>query len=158
MPSFIPEFDVPGFGEYGRWDWYKLYLFSMKNPWERMTYESGFSHYMLKTLHCLTLIIDHCECVNLMHAKNDISITKVTHGGRGYTVKTVHENDSSADSAKALGGWSESGLFQPCYGHAHPVDAMLGAATFNGNKPESYFLPRGVLGRSIFSLMSINMC
>jgi hypothetical protein len=51
------------------------------------------------------------------------------------------------DGTKALGGWSESGCFRPCYDRALPIDALLGAATFNAQKPESYSLPRDALGK-----------
>jgi hypothetical protein len=30
-----------------------------------------------------------------MHMKNNISITKVTHGGRDFTVKTARENGAT---------------------------------------------------------------
>jgi hypothetical protein len=83
-----------------------------------------------------------------MHVKNDIHITKVTHGGREFTVKTAREHGASVNGTKALGGWSESGSFRPCYDRALPVDAMLGAAMFNGRKPESYFVARACTSRS----------
>ena len=35
------------------------------------------------------LLIDHHERANLLHAKNDISITKVTHGRWCCTVKVA---------------------------------------------------------------------
>lgn len=56
------------------------------------------------------------------------------------------------DGTKALGGWSEGSCFRPCYDRALPVDALLGAATFNARKPESYSLPRNALGKSSPSL------
>jgi hypothetical protein len=45
-----------------------------------------------------------------------------------------------------MGGWSENGAFRPCYDRALPLDALLGAAMFNGRKPESYFIARDKLG------------
>ena len=83
-----------------------------------------------------------------MHVKNDIHITKVTHGGCEFTVKTACEHGATINGAKALGGWSESGAFRPCYDRALPVDALLGAAMFNGRKPESYFVARACTSAS----------
>lgn len=45
-----------------------------------------------------------------------------------------------------MGGWSENGAFRPCYHHALPLDALLGVAMFNGQKPETYFVARDKLG------------
>jgi hypothetical protein len=50
------------------------------------------------------------------------------------------------DGAKALGGWSDSGSFKPCYDRALPIDALLGAAMFDEARPESHFVPREFLG------------
>lgn len=88
--------------------------------------------------HCL----DHRERINSIYAKNNITISKVTHAGRGYAVKVSREHGASVEGAKALGGWSESGSFRPCYDRALPVDAMLGAAMFDAQRPENHFLPR----------------
>ena len=82
-----------------------------------------------------------------MHMKNDINITKVTHAGRPYTAKTSRENGACVNDVKALGGWSEGGSYRPCYDRALPVGALLGAAMFNGNRQDSYFVPRSHLGK-----------
>jgi hypothetical protein len=82
-----------------------------------------------------------------MHSGVGISLSKVTHATRSFTAQTARQNSASVDGTKALGGWSENGSFRPCYDRALPLDALLGAATFNAQKPESYFLPRGVLGK-----------
>lgn len=89
---------------------------------------------------------DHRDRIKAIHEKNSVHITKATHGGRPYSVKTAREHGASVDGAKALGGWSESDSFKPCYDRTLPIDALLGAAMFNGRKPESYFLARGCLG------------
>jgi hypothetical protein len=61
-----------------------------------------------------------------MHMKNNIHITKVTHGSHEFTVKTAREHGATINGAKVLGSWSESGAFWPCYDCALPVDALLG--------------------------------
>jgi hypothetical protein len=81
-----------------------------------------------------------------MHEHNGISISKVTHATRNYAAKTSRSHGSMTDGTKALGGWMENGSYRAVYDHALPVDALLGAAMFNGWRPESYFLPRDVLG------------
>jgi hypothetical protein len=50
------------------------------------------------------------------------------------------------NGTKALGGWNESGAFRNCYDRAFPVDALLGAAGFNAQRPKQYHLPRSALG------------
>lgn len=88
--------------------------------------------------------------MNLIHLRNNVFISKVTHSGRPFTVKTAREHGASATGAKALGGWSESGSYRPCYDRALPKDALLGAAQFDGSKPESYFIPRDSVGTLVF--------
>ena len=63
---------------------------------------------------------------------------------------------ATVGGTKALGGWNESGSFWNCYDRAFPVDALLGAASFNARKPEEYFLPRDELCRSL--LLSSTVC
>ena len=81
-----------------------------------------------------------------MHVKNNVSITKSTHAGRPFAAQTARAHGASIDGTKALGGWSESGSFRPCYDRAFPTDALLGAAMFNAQKPDAYCLPRDALG------------
>jgi hypothetical protein len=92
------------------------------------------------------LIPDHRERVNTIHAAVGVSLSKVTHATRSYTAQTARVHGASVDGTKALGGWSEDGSFRPCYDRALPLDALLGAAMFNARKPETYCLPRGMLG------------
>lgn len=66
----------------------------------------------------------------------------MTHAGRGYAVKVSREHRASVAGPKALGGWSESGSFRPCYDRVLPVDAMLGAAMFDVQQREAHFLSR----------------
>lgn len=80
---------------------------------------------------------------------NGIETRKVTHT-RGYTVKTAQQHRASADDAKALGHWSESGSYHKSYDTALPTDAMLAAASFNAQKQESYFIARDILGMAFF--------
>jgi hypothetical protein len=56
---------------------------------------------------------------------------------------------ASVSGTKALGGWSKSGLFWPCYDRAFPADALLGAAMFNAQQLSgAHFQPRNSLGKS----------
>lgn len=89
--------------------------------------------------------------------KNDtgIDITKVTHCGRPYTVKQARESGASVEGAMALGKWmaSAGGSFAPAYDRALPVDAMLGAAGFNANRQNSYFVARAILGERFLRII-----
>lgn len=80
-----------------------------------------------------------------MHKANNISISKVTHAGRNYTVQTAREYGADITSVKALGNWSESGSYRAAYDRALPKEALLGAAKFNANRPDMYHLPRNAL-------------
>jgi hypothetical protein len=82
-----------------------------------------------------------------MFRESDINISKVTHAGRIFSVKTSRDYGASVAGAKALGGWADSGSFKPCYDRALPVDALLGAAMFDAARPESHFLAREFLGK-----------
>jgi len=79
-----------------------------------------------------------------------IEITKATHAGRTYGAMNSRAHGATVGGTKALGGWNESGSFRNCYDRAFPVDALLGAASFNARKPEEYYLPRDDL-RKFFS-------
>lgn len=97
---------------------------------------------------------DHRDRVRHLHKENDISISKVTHAGRVYAAQTARSHGASESGTKALGGWNDSeGSFRQCYQRQLPVDALLGVAMFNGNKPESYSLPRGELGKLLLLWM-----
>jgi hypothetical protein len=87
----------------------------------------------------------------MIHVKNNVSITKSTHAGRPFAAQTARAHGASVDGTKALGGWSESGSFRPCYDRAFPADALLGAAMFNAQKTEDYCLPREALGEPFYS-------
>lgn len=43
VPDFEPDFSTPGFGEYGRRDWYGYHVFWTKSLSEEMSYDSVFS-------------------------------------------------------------------------------------------------------------------
>jgi hypothetical protein len=83
-----------------------------------------------------------------MHQANKVEITKSTHAGRCYSAMNTRAHGATVDGTKALGGWNDSGSFRDCYDRAFPVYALLGAASFNARKPESYFLPRDNLRKS----------
>lgn len=89
---------------------------------------------------------DHLKRVNTIHKKNNVEISKSTHAGRSYTAMNSRAHGATVGGTKALGGWSETGSFRNCYDRAFPVDALLGAASFNAQKPEEYFLARDGLG------------
>lgn len=98
---------------------------------------------------------DHRDRVTKMHEANDISITKVTHATRPFAAQTARENGASVSSTKALGGWSEGGVYRNCYDRALPLEAMLGAAMFNARKPENHCLLRECLGMPFPSVLSV---
>ncbi|KAJ6579371.1 hypothetical protein B0H10DRAFT_1962909 [Mycena sp. CBHHK59/15] len=113
------------YGDYGMWEWYSIHLFpSGKNYIAKTGYDN------------------HRKRINLMYEKNDVNISKVRHAVHEFSLKTEQEYGATVDDAKVLGGWSDSGLFKPCYDCALPVEALLGAAMFDRARPESHFLPR----------------
>jgi hypothetical protein len=81
-----------------------------------------------------------------MHQGNGVKITKTTHAGRCFSAMNSRAHGASVAGAKALGGWSDTGSFRSCYDRSFPVDALLGAASFNAQKPEEYYLARAELG------------
>ena len=81
-----------------------------------------------------------------MHMRNKIEISKVTHAGRGFTATNARQHRASANDTKALGRWSTGDSYSACYDRALPTSAMLAAAMFNAEKPESYSLARDFLG------------
>ncbi|KAL6300579.1 hypothetical protein BKA93DRAFT_829024 [Sparassis latifolia] len=87
----------------------------------------------------------HRDRLRGIHKENEISITKVTHASRSYAAQTARAHGATVSGTKALGGWNENGSFRQCYERTFPVDALLGAAMFNGRKPETYCLPRDAL-------------
>ncbi|GBE80419.1 hypothetical protein SCP_0301340 [Sparassis crispa] len=95
---------------------------------------------------CAAMSYDnHCDRLRGIHEENNISITKVTHAGRAYAAQTVCAHGATVSGTKVLGGWNKNGSFHQCYEWTFPVDALLGAAMFNGHKPEMYSLPRDAL-------------
>ena len=88
--------------------------------------------------------------MKLIHLQNDVNISKVTHAARPYAAQTARSYGATVSSTKALGGWNDSGSFRNCYDWHFPVDALLGAAMFNGRKPEEYLVSRDALGRLSF--------
>jgi hypothetical protein len=95
---------------------------------------------------------DHHKRITIMHKENSVDITKATHAGRCYSAMNSRAHGATVGGTKALGGWNESGSFRNCYDRAFPVDALLGAASFNARKPEEYFLARDELGMSFILL------
>lgn len=148
VPDFAPNFEGPSAGQYGVREWYQYHVFypTRGSASKAMSYESEYN-----TL-CFFVCIhpydlqDHRERVNTIHEAVGVSLSKVTHATRSYTAITARGHGASVDGTKALGGWSEAGCFRPCYDRALPVDALLGAATFDAQKPETYSLPRNALG------------
>jgi len=126
-PSFAPDFANKQYGEYGHREWYSNYVFYAGSTTKEMSYDN------------------HHERITVMHKKNNIDITKKTHAGRHYAALTARAHGASTSGTKALGGWNESGSFNSVYDRAFPLDALLGAAMYNGRRPEEYTLPRGCL-------------
>jgi hypothetical protein len=84
--------------------------------------------------------------VIFIHQENGVEITKNMHAGHCFSAMNSRAHGASVAGAKALGGWSDSGSFRNCYDHSFPVDALLGAASFNAQKPEEYYLAQAELG------------
>ena len=145
LPSFVPSC-ADGYGEYGYREWYDYHVFASKEDGRgEMTYDSVLD-LLLVSGACLTPVSDHLKRVSIMHKENNIDITKSTHAGHYYGAMNSRAHGATVSGTKALGGWSDSGSFRSCYDRAFPVDALLGAASFNARKPEEYFLPREDLG------------
>jgi hypothetical protein len=146
-PSFVPSFTTGGYGEYGYREWYDYHVFASKEDVKsEMTYDSALGLFLCVSGACLTSDSDHLKRVTIMHKENNVEITKSTHAGRYYSAMNSRAHGATVAGTKALGGWNESGSFRNCYDRAFPVDALLGAASFNAHKPEEYFLARAELG------------
>jgi hypothetical protein len=81
-----------------------------------------------------------------MHAKNDIPLNKVTHGGRTFAASNAREHRATKEDTKCLGNWSQGGAYDKSYDRALPTEAMLAAASFHGQKQELFFVARDKLG------------
>jgi hypothetical protein len=147
VPGFAPDFYDPKYGEYGYREWYDYYVFYAKDIKSEMSYDSMCFKLIVRPMPDLTAPTDHHARVSLIHLKNDISISKVTHAGRCYAAQTARAHGATVNGTKALGGWNESGAFRNCYDRAFPVDALLSAAGFNARRPEQYCLPRSAIGK-----------
>ncbi|KAJ7165925.1 hypothetical protein C8R46DRAFT_1219700 [Mycena filopes] len=72
VPNFSVDFEHPDYGEYGRREWYELFTFSTSKDCKReMQYAT------------------HNSRVKGLYEASNVSISKVTHAGRGYTAKTA---------------------------------------------------------------------
>ena len=101
---------------------------------------------------------DHHKHITIMHKENGVDITKATHAGRCYGAMNSRAHGATVGGTKALGDWNESGSFRNCYDRAFPVDALLGAASFNARKLEEYFLAQDELGMSLILLPILDFC
>ncbi|KAK7024129.1 hypothetical protein R3P38DRAFT_3270510 [Favolaschia claudopus] len=138
VPNFDVDFSDLKYGDFGKREWYELFTFSSsKDCKQEMSYAN------------------HRDRVKNLHAKNNVAISKVTHAGRGYTAKTARENGASSAEVKALGGWSDSGSYRACYDRALPLQAMLAAAMFDSQHPETHFLARDSLEPPVDVLATI---
>jgi hypothetical protein len=155
VPGFAPDFNDPKYGEYRYCEWYDYCVFYAKDIRSEMSYDSMCFQPIVQLMPDLTAPTDHHARVSLIHLKNDISISKVTHAGRCYAAQTARAHGATVNGTKALGGWNESGAFRNCYDRAFPVDALLGAAGFNARQPEQYCLPRSTLGKISCCILSI---
>ena len=146
-PNFIPDFTKSGYGEYVHRDWYDYHVFAGKEDVKsKMSYDSKFQAEIVCASHgTYSCPSDHHKRITIMHKENNVEITKATHAGRCYGAKNSRAHGATVGGTKALGGWNENGSFRNCYDRAFPVDALLGAASFNARKPEEYFLARDEL-------------
>ena len=85
-----------------------------------------------------------------MHRKNNVNISAVTHGGRFYTADKAGNHGAAGLEVKALGNWRTGDAYSEIYSRGPPRRAMLASSMFNADKPESYVLPRGILGAHSF--------
>jgi hypothetical protein len=83
--------------------------------------------------------------VKLIHTNNNVNISKITYAASPFAAQTVCSHGATTSGTMNLGGWSETDSFRNCHDRTLPVDALLGAAMFNGRKPEQYFLARDTL-------------
>ncbi|KAF8588552.1 hypothetical protein K439DRAFT_1613399 [Ramaria rubella] len=66
--------------------------------------------------------LNHANRIKLMHEKNNVAISKVTHAGRIWSALIMRQYGSN------------------CYDQELPLEGLLGAAMFNAQKPEGHFL------------------
>ncbi|KAL1746150.1 hypothetical protein HDZ31DRAFT_62412 [Schizophyllum fasciatum] len=130
VPDFAPDFSDSNSGDYGRRSWYALHMFpGSEGDDTEMSYKQ------------------HLNRINLIQTMNDVIISSKTHAGRKFTVKNIRDNRASRSEAKAVGKWSESGNgAYDRYDRSLPIEGMLAAASFNGQRPEGYMIPRNCLG------------
>ncbi len=81
-----------------------------------------------------------------MHKRNLVYVSAVTHAGRPYTAAVAREHGAAATDTKVLGRWKSGDAYSEIYDRGLPKNAMLATAMFSADKPDSYFLPRGILG------------
>ena len=91
--------------------------------------------------------VDHRDRIRAMHKANGIDISKATHATRPYAALTARANGATETGTKTLRCWNDGSAYRNCYERALLVDAMLGAAGFNGKKPQDYALPRSSIGK-----------
>lgn len=147
LPKFEPDFSSPKHGEFGHREWYDYHVFWASAPDAEITYSSmSFIGHSVAIVSEQTTLAHHA-LVKKAHVANHIDISKVTHAGRVFSASSTRAHGASVSGTKALGGWSESGSFRGCYDRAFPLDALLGAATFNARNPATYFMAREHLGK-----------
>jgi len=130
LPNFVPDFATDGYGEYGYREWYDYHVFAGKEDIKsKMSYdsESDLTHLWF----VFDFGSDHHKRISVIHKENNVEITKSTHAGRSYGAMNSRAHGATVGGTKALRGWNESGSFRNCYDRAFPVDALLGAASFN---------------------------
>jgi len=118
-----------------------------------MSYDSLYLPQDFVSIPADSHLLDHRTRLRKIHEMNQVSISKVTHGGRSYAATTARSHGATETGTKAMGGWNENGAFRACYDRALPVDALLGAAMFNGRKPETYFVARDRLGAFLLHML-----
>ncbi|KAF8583497.1 hypothetical protein K439DRAFT_1617415 [Ramaria rubella] len=118
-PDFFPAAQEAGFGEFGHRAWYDYKTYFAANISQPMSYTN------------------HANRIKLMHEKNNVAISKVTHAGHIWSALIMYQYRTSVSSAKAIGQWSAAEAFANCYDQELPLEGLLGAAMFNAQKPEA---------------------
>ncbi len=151
IPDFAPDHTSSDAGPFGKRPWYNWLLFPVLkgagNETAEMDYQSKFTSDITLVTH---FAIAHYNKLKEMHIELEINLTKVTHAGCNYTVKTMREYNADQDDTKKLGLWGESGAYRVVYDRGLPLKGLLAAAMFDADRPENYSLPRAVLRKLLF--------
>ncbi|KAF8575521.1 hypothetical protein K439DRAFT_1623538 [Ramaria rubella] len=96
-PDFSQAAQEAGFGKYSCREWYDYKTYFAADISQPMSY------------------MNHANRIKLMHEKNNVAISKVTHAGCIWSALIMHQYGSSVSAAKAIGKWSAAEAFSNCY-------------------------------------------